>query len=44
MGDFSYSMGDSTMVIIARFRLTRPVFDFDSDSLGNDFSLWGIII
>ena len=43
MGDFSYSMGDFTMVITARVRLTRTCFDFGSDSLGNDFLYGGFL-
>ena len=39
MGDFLYSMGDSSMVLTARFRLTRTCSDLDSDSLGTDFVL-----
>ena len=36
-GGFFYSLGDSTIVITARVRLTRTCSDFGSDSLGNDF-------
>ena len=43
VGDFSYSMGDFTMVITARVRLTRTCFDFGSDSLGNDFLYEGFL-
>ena len=39
MGDFLYSMGDSSMVLTARFRLTRTCSDLDSDLLGTDFVL-----
>ena len=43
MRDFSYSMGDFTMVITARVRLTRTCFDFGSDSLGNNFLYEGFL-
>ena len=46
MGDFSYSMGDSLMVLTARFRLTRTRFRLSRtrfDSLENDFPPGGLL-